>query len=52
MNREDFERVYLDWVNNFVSVDGYAEHYGLRRDEALALIKLAWTVCDREHPEK
>ena len=52
MNREDFERVYLDWVNNFVSVDGYAEHYGLHRDEALDLIKLAWTVCDREHPEK
>ena len=51
MNREALKEIYLDWVNNFISVDGFAEHYGLYRDEAEALIKLVWTVCDREHPE-
>lgn len=51
MTREQIQFIYLDWVNNFVSIDGYAEHYGLYRDEAEMLIRLAFTVCDRSHPE-
>ena len=52
MNREDFERVYLDWVNNFLSIERYAEHYGLYPKEAEALIDLARRVCAIPHPEK
>ena len=51
MTREQLETVYLDWVNNFVSLDGYAEYYGLYKDEAETLIYLARSVTERNHPE-
>ncbi len=32
--------LYLDWVNNFVSVGGFAEYHGLSYDDAISLINL------------
>jgi hypothetical protein len=34
------EAVYLDWVNNFMSVQSFAEYYGVTYDHALILIKI------------
>jgi hypothetical protein len=31
--------MYLDWVNNFLTVGKFADHYGLTRDEALSVIE-------------
>ena len=33
------EKVYLDWVNNFLTVDVMAEHYGVTRQQMKKLIK-------------
>ena len=30
--------MYLDWVNNFLTVERFAEHYGLDDDTASAVI--------------
>ena len=35
------EAVYLDWVNNFISIVGFAEYYGLHTDDAERLILMA-----------
>lgn len=51
MTRDQLHEVYMDWLNNFVSVEGYAEHYGLHVDEANTLIALARRVTYTEHPE-
>lgn len=51
MTRNDFERIYLDWINNFVSYKTYAEYYGLHDHEALTLIELAKSVSNNQHPE-
>jgi hypothetical protein len=51
MSREQLTAVYLDWFNNFVSIDGYASHYGLTYDEALLLIEVARMVANTPHPE-
>ena len=32
-------QMYLDWVNNFLTVGKFADHYGLTRDEALSVIE-------------
>ena len=32
--------LYLDWVNNFVSLEGFASHYELTTEEANTLIDL------------
>ena len=34
---ERFENYYLDWLNNFVSVQGYADFYNLPLDYATPL---------------
>ena len=37
---ETLAKIYLDWVNNFLTVERYAEYYGI--DEAEAL----WTITE------
>ena len=34
------ESLYLDWVNNFLTIEKFAAHYGITTDEADALIKI------------
>lgn len=51
MFREQLINVYLDWRNNFISVAGFAEHYGLHMDEAQALIDLSKKVFEKNHPD-
>jgi hypothetical protein len=31
-------QMYLDWVNNFLSIQGFADHYGITQDEARTII--------------
>ncbi len=35
---ETLLKIYLDWVNNFLTVDRYAEYYGIDAGEA------RWTI--------
>jgi len=35
---EALQVIYLDWLNNFLTVDRFAEHYGMTPDAALELI--------------
>lgn len=40
---------YLDWVNNFISVQAMADHYGLSFDECLNLIEVARSYYNRNN---
>lgn len=35
------EAVYLDWVNNFLTLEKFAEYYGLHIEDARRLILMA-----------
>tara|TARA_R110000868_G_scaffold79632_1_gene226579 strand:+ start:698 stop:1042 length:345 start_codon:yes stop_codon:yes gene_type:complete len=35
---DDLARCYLDWVNNFISTEGFAAHYGVKKYEAVLII--------------
>ena len=37
-NRDYWEKVYLDYVNNFLSVERFAEHYNLSEYQVYKLI--------------
>jgi hypothetical protein len=50
--RDTLIAVYLDWFNNYLTIERYAEHNGLYPDQAESLIKLAKDVYQSEHPEK
>jgi hypothetical protein len=37
-------QMYLDWVNNFLSIQGFADHYGITQDEARTIISEGRTL--------
>ena len=39
--RDYLADLYLDWVNNFLTIVVFAEYYGLDEDDARDLLKLA-----------
>jgi hypothetical protein len=43
--------IYLDFWNNYLTYERYAECNGLRTDEAEKLISLARNVYNSFHPE-
>ena len=49
--REQLIEVYLDWRNNYLSVELFAEHHGLTDKQATVLIELAREVFNSKHPE-
>lgn len=49
--REKLIEAYLDWRDNYLTTEGYAEHNGLSIEQALALINLARNVFESGHPE-
>jgi hypothetical protein len=49
--RDTLINVYLDFVNNYLTVAKYAEHQGLTEAQGEALIKLAREVFNSSHPE-
>jgi hypothetical protein len=43
--------IYLDFRNNYLTIEKYAEHNGLHTNEAIELLKLAKIVFNSNHPE-
>ena len=42
---------YLDWRNNYLTVDKFAEHNGLTVNQAADLIRAAKVIFNSHHPE-
>lgn len=49
--RDTLNSVYLDYVNNYLTIEKYAELNGLTNGQASILISLAKLVFNSEHPE-
>lgn len=49
--RELLISIYLDWYNNYASVETFAEHNGLTKEQGEALINLARQVYNSDHPD-
>lgn len=43
----EMNNIYLDWVNNFVSIEGFASYYGYTEEEAITLIELSTQIHER-----
>jgi hypothetical protein len=50
--REILIALYLEYLNDYVTIDTFAEHHGLRREEAVALVNVARDVFQKCHPEE
>ena len=42
--QKTLQNIYLDWANNFLTVERFAEVYGINTFQAAALIKIAKTA--------
>jgi len=50
MTQKQLIDIYLDYRNNFLSVDGYASHYGLPYDLAASLIIYSRELYNLTYP--
>jgi hypothetical protein len=39
--RDTLADLYLDWVNNFLTIERFSEYYGLDEEDSRELLKLA-----------
>lgn len=37
---QQLRKLYLDWFNNWLTIDAFCEHHGIHRDDAITLIEL------------
>lgn len=43
------ENIYLDYFNNYLTLDRMAEHYGLTHEEMSAIVGLGQAVHELKH---
>jgi hypothetical protein len=51
INRDTLAALYLEWVNDYVSLQTFAAHKGLTLNEALLLLEVAKSCFENIHPE-
>ncbi len=51
LSREQLTAEYLDYLNNYISVDKFAEHRGLTMQEGEWLLNVARSCFTNKHPE-
>ena len=49
--RDILIKTYLDWLNNYVSVEAFANNNGITKEQAYELIALSRDVFRSSHPE-
>lgn len=52
MYRNTLIEIYLDWRNNYLTYEKFAEHNEITETEAIALIGLARSVFDSKNPNQ
>lgn len=51
MTREKLADVYAQWINDYCTIEKYAEHNGLTLLEAHTLIAIARSCANNPHPD-
>ena len=51
ITRDQLFKDYTDWINNYLSIEVFAEHRGLTQAEAKMLIDLSKSCFENNHPE-
>ena len=44
MSLDQFTKIYLDYVNNFLSIQAFADHYGITEAEAAEIVKIGCII--------
>ena len=46
---DKFEAYYLDWVNDFLTIEGYANYYAIEESEAKSRIDIGRKIHNQKH---
>lgn len=49
--REVLRAIYLDWINNYLTITTFADHNGLTDEQARKLVDLAREVFNDYNPD-
>ena len=49
--KQNLQHVFLDWFNNFLTVEKFAEHYGLTEAQAAQVIELGKQIHEAQFSE-
>jgi hypothetical protein len=52
VSREQLTNIYLTWVNDFLTIGGFADHFGLTDREAEMLLAVARSAYENPHPDQ
>ena len=55
MMKKKYKRMYLDWVNNFLTIGTFAKHYGISEKKAVKIIligRFLFNKKERSLPKK
>ena len=50
--KQKLERMYIDWFNNFLTLDGFASYYGITIKKAERIIKIGRLINHRSKAAK
>lgn len=51
ITREQLAAEYLDYLDNYITVDLFAEHRGLTEDEGRKYLEVCKSAFENKHPE-
>ena len=46
--KESAEKIYLEYLNSFLTIERFAEHYGISTDNAEKLIRVCKDIREEE----
>ena len=49
--RENLDTQYVEFLNDYLTIDKFAEHKGLTEDQARQLIELGKSIHYSKHPD-
>ena len=49
--RNSLNDIYLTWVNDYLTIERFAEHHGITLAQAMTLIDLAREIYNSNHTE-
>ena len=52
IDRQSLRALYLEWVNDYLTIEKFAEDHGLYESEADALLAVAKSCFETNHPEE
>jgi len=49
LSPEQIKKIYLDWINNFITSQGFADHYSIPQNKVFSFLEKAKQIFEKEN---